>query len=158
MTAAVGAVLTLIRGGLDAFGSLYGGFLQKGVYKAYAGVSEAQAQVERASAGIKEYKARKDLRSMVSAQQAGYAKAGVSTMTGSPIDVMFDTVSTAELDISINNINSGLQARGYEIQGLYQKRASKNAPIAGIAQAGRTLLQTGTQAYLTFGTKTKIGQ
>lgn len=151
MTASSGAILSLIGGGFDALGSIYSGYLNKGVMSAYSGVSEAQAQLERANQGLIEFGQRKDLRSFTGRQVAGYAGAGVE-FTGSPLSVMFDTMATGELSILTGRINSDLAAKNYEIQAQYQKRMGRVAVAQGFAEGLSTMAnKIGTSTLLSSG-------
>ncbi len=91
-------------------------------------------------------------------QIAGYAGRGVSASTGSPLDVMADSIANAELEIAIGNwnaeneiatttYNAEVGARNKESEARFRRLYGKSyASNAGLKSIG-TLLSAGTMAY-----------
>ena len=102
---------------------------------------------------MEEYKARKTLRQVSGTQRAGFAKAGIE-FTGSPLDVMRDSIANAELDIATNNYNSEIQARGYESEAKQRMYLAKQDRQLAYVKSGLSLLKAGTE----YGIKTNWGK
>jgi len=167
------AAIDLLSGGMSAFSQLQAGKdTQKG-YEYNAKLAEQDADLIRTGASLDESRARKGLSSFVGRQVAAYGSSGVE-LTGSPLDVISDTIANAEMDIAINNFNADIAARGKESQAsmsrYYGQQEAKAGKIKAIntflASAGKTAgkfynpLQTkssgsGTQVYT--GGKVKSG-
>ena len=153
------AVAGLIGGGVSAWGQYNQGQQAKQAGEINAGINEGEASIATANAGLirqnailNEYRQRKALKQTTGTQVAGYAKAGVA-FTGSPLDVIADSISNSELEIAISKANSETDARNKEAEAsgkltearlrrLYGKSAESNANM----QAYSTLLQSGVQA------------
>ena len=166
----IAAIGGLVGGGVSAWGQINQGQSAKQaqetnaqIVAAEAGVSEANAGLIRQNAILNEYRQRKVLAQNTGSQIAGYAKAGVSTTTGSPVDVIADSISNAELDISIEKANSEAEARNQEqtsqakqtearLRRLYGREAETNSYY----NAASTLLQSGVSAASALS-KEKLG-
>ena len=152
MTAATGAVLMLIGGGLDAFGQIVSGVNEKRVQEYNARIAEQQAQATRVSAQANTIRSRREQRYFVGSQEAAYARSGVVLTTGSPLSVVFNTIADSEFDIAISNYNAEVQARGYESEAALRRYYGKQALYGSIAQAGMTMF--GSLANYLVKTKT----
>jgi len=144
-----GAGLTLLGGVLDLGSNIYGSYLQSKVYKANAGLLEAQgnyssavaefnaavaranAEAIRASADLDIERQKKAATALKSGQIAGYAKSGVK-LEGSPINVLIDSAQQAKLDIAITDYNANIgvmqatsQAKGLDISAGFAKTIGK---------------------------------
>lgn len=172
------AVASLVGGAVSAFGQMEEGREEQRAQEYNARVLEQNAAAERAAAAQKvkvikenavlnEYRDRKSLATVTGEQVAGYAGRGVSVGTGSPLDVIADSIANAELEIAIGNwntenevatttYNAELAARNKESEArmrrLYGKSAATNAMYSGLG----TLLTSGTTAYSRLS-KEKIG-
>ena len=145
---------------LEAIGSVYSGYLNKGVQKYNAKVADASARLSDAQVGlinvnanIRNLNAKKEMRQVEGVQVASYAKSGVK-FTGSPIDVVMQSRSNLELDYALNNINDSITAAGYTAQagmqraeGLMYKAKGYEALSSGYASATKSLISAGIQKY-----------
>jgi len=172
----------LVGGGISAFGSYQQGQETKRAQEYNASINEQEsalalaggkreADIIKQNQVLNEYRQRKELEISKGAIVGGYAKSGVSVGTGSPLDVMADSISNAELEIAIGNwnakneadtalynsqITSSQKTSEANMRRLYGKSAATNATYQGVG----TLLSSATQ----YGTamnkevpKTKIG-
>lgn len=137
--------------GIQGISQLMGGKQQQGVYNQQASILDEQAESSRIKSSLDEYKARKTAKGVIGAQQAAYAGAGVSVGTGSPIDVMVDSLSNAFLEIEINKYTAAVEASRYKSESEMLKYQGKKARQESTFNAGMTILQ-GASLY---GEKTK---
>lgn len=86
--------------------------------------------------------------------QAGYGASGV-TMEGSPLDVLAESASQAELEAQNIKYNASLKAMGYGDQAALDRSSAANAETAGMYSAAGSLL-TGYGRYKAMGTGTPI--
>lgn len=125
-----------------------------------------ETDIIKQNAVLNEYRQRKDLETLTGRQVSGYAASGVSVGTGSPLDVIADSIATNELDISINKWNAENEAtmvaynaetgaRGKESSATMLRRYGKASATKGMYKAGSTLLSSASTLYK--GGKTKIG-
>ena len=140
------AVASLAGGVMSAFGEAKQGKEIQQAQNFNAQIAEQEAGVVRQNAVLNEYRQRKSLTQNVGAMTAAYAKSGVSVSTGSPLDVIADSISNAELDISISKYNSEAEARNKESQAKMMRWQGLQAQNLGYAKAGSTLLTTATSA------------
>ena len=145
--------LPVIGGVVDAVGSITSGISANNAAKYNAQISEQQAGAERESAKLTEYQKRKEIKQVIGSQQFAYARSGVNPMTGSPLTVMLDSLSNAELDIAIGNYNSETQARRYESEAEMSRWKGRQAVYSGYSQAGSTLLKTAGDYYTKYKIK-----
>jgi len=140
------AVVSAVGGIFGAFGQAKEGQQINQANQYNAQIAEQEAGVVRQNAVLNEYRQRKSLTQNVGAMTAAYAKSGVSVSTGSPLDVIADSISNAELDISISKYNSEAEARNKESQAKMMRWQGLQARNLGYAKAGSTLLTTATSA------------
>jgi len=172
------AVAGLVGGGISAFGQMQAGQEEKQAQDYNAQILEQNAATERAVAAretdiikqnavLNEYRARKSLAITTGEQTGSYAARGVSVGTGSPLDVMADSIANATLEIDIANWNAENEAKATtynaeiaaknkeseaRLRRLYGKSAATNSMYSGLG----TLLTSGTTAYDRLS-KEKIG-
>ena len=106
-----------------------------------AQVDEQRAQAERASAVLLEGQKRKIMKTQIGAQVASFANSGIK-MSGSPIDVMLDSIENAEMDIAIDNYNSEISARGFETDARQGRIAAQQRSSLKTGSAAGTFLST----------------
>ena len=172
------AIASLIGGGISAFGQMQAGQEQKQQQEYNAQISEQESALIKASAAretsiigqnqvLNEYRMRKEQAIMTGQQVGGYAKAGVAVGTGSPLNVIADSISASELEISIGKWNAendiattkynaeiGATQKLNEAQ-MRRRYGTSAARTAGYQSVG-TLLTSGTSAYDRLS-KEKIG-
>jgi hypothetical protein len=138
--------MNVLSQGLSAFGLFQSGQQQKAAANYNAQIAGQNATVARESGALTEYQQKKNLEAMVGTQAAQFAAGGVSVTSGSPIDVMTDTLSKGYLDIAINKYSTELAARGYESQAAMDKYEGNQAATEGTFKAGLSLLKAAADA------------
>lgn len=140
--------------GAQAFGQLYQGASQRGESRYQAAVSRNNAalSVEQArdarTRGEEESRLKwREIAATKGAQIAAMAAQGIDTSFGSAADVIGDTAVLGMEDINQIGQNQErevrgflIQAQNYREQGKAQKRAGDQAMIAGVINAGSTVL------------------
>ena len=117
----VASVVAIAGAGIGAYGQYQAGQEQKKMMQQQASVSEMEAAQIRASGKreadiigqnqvLNEMRQRKQLDKDVGSMVGAYSTRGVSVSTGSPLDVIADSISNAELDIAIGAWNSKVTA------------------------------------------------
>jgi len=104
-----------------------------------AAVLQQRAEAERRSQTLLEAQKRKIIEANLGTQVALYAKSGIK-MTGSPLDVMLDSLTNAEMDIAIDRYNSEVAARGYETEAQITRMEAKQRASLGYLKTGGTFL------------------
>ena len=160
------AVAGLVGGVMSAYGTYTQGQETKRAQNYNASMNENEAALTRygaqrendiikQNAVLNEYRARKQLTADVGTMGSRYAKAGV-TMSGSPLNVIADSISNAELDISINKwnaenqvsvntYNSEVAARQKESEAKMRRMYGTSAATNATYGAVGTLLSSATQ-------------
>jgi len=161
------AVLGLAGAGVQAFGQYQQGQQEKQMYEYNAKVAEAEAgatkavaqreaDIIRQNAVLNEYRQRKQQAAMTGAQVGAYAASGVKVNTGSPLNVIADSIANSELEIQIGQWNAKNEANATlynaEIAGMKGKsqadmyrRYGANAATNAMFRAGSTLITGGTE-------------
>lgn len=83
----------------------------------------------------------------IGTMKAAYGASGVSVDSGSPLDVLADSVRSAVLDQQITKYNYGLRALGYQQTAALDSSQAKNATTSGYLNAGSALLSGGARTY-----------
>lgn len=137
----MGAVMSTLGLVLQGIGQITQGIQANRAEQFNASVARANAQAIRQSADLDITRQRKAARRLKSAQIAGYAKAGVK-LEGSPLEVLLDSASEAELDMMITDYNARVGMAQQEAQAKQYQRAGKTALMQGLFAGGKTLLTT----------------
>ena len=140
------AATALVGGGITAFGQFKEGQEAKEAADFNAQIAEQEAGLVRQGAALNLYRQRKQLDIVTGRQVAGFARAGVSVATGTPLDVVADSISNAELEIDIGQFNAEQEARLRESRAKELRRTGRQAARIGTTQAVGTLLTTAVQA------------
>ena len=82
---------------------------------------------------------------------ANYGASGVDGASGSPLDVIAESVRMATLDSLTTKYNYALRARGYKNQAGLEEANAKNALIAGDINATASVFKSVGTAIPTFG-------
>ena len=151
------AVAGLVGTGISAFGIFEEGRQEEKAQKFNAQVAEQQATLTREASILEVFKARKRLKALTGTQIAKFAKAGVA-FTGSPLDVIQDSIADVELDIAIDKFNREVSARGFESEAEQRRRAGRLARESGQIRAATTILTGALATGQKFIGKKKIGE
>lgn len=170
------AIAGLVGGGMQAYGQYQEGQAIGGAEEYNAAASETNALLELKNASVARQeigiirakrklsigREKKAARKVLSTQEAMFAKAGVA-LTGSPLDVMQESLENLELDIMIGDINAEIEASRLQSEVEHRKIlaeqeritaeqhrvAGREAKRAGKLRAGATLLTSAAS----FGSK-----
>jgi len=153
------AILSFAAGGLNAFGQFQAGAEQERIENFNASIAEQEARNVRASEVLNQFQKKKQIAQIMGSQRAAFAKAGVS-YTGSPIVLAHESLTNAEMDLSISKHNAELKAQRLESEARIRGFRAKAAKRAGTRRAITTLLSAGVKAGTKFKDipTDKIGQ
>lgn len=168
--------VTVVGGVVSAYGQYKQGQESKTQQEYNAKIAEEEAGIERASAArqstiiganatLNTYRKKKQQQAVTGSQIGAYAGRGVKVSTGSPLDVMADSIANSELEIAIgewnarNDIetltfNAEVGGRRKESEAIMRRRVGQNAADNSKIQAAGTLLKTAGSA----AGKSRIGQ
>lgn len=104
-----------------------------------ASVSEGYATAARDQAAFDESRAREQARRALGARQAAYGGAGI-TLEGTPIDVLGDAASNAEMDALSIRRRGDLESWGRLNEAGAQRTRGRAALQSGFMDTGSTLL------------------
>ena len=114
-----------------------------------AQVAEMQAKSIEASGKLEADKIKRQKGKMMGRQKALYAKAGVLSFLGSPLEVVADTAAQYELDIATSQYNVKVGAQRYRSEAQQSRQMAGQYKRAGYVGAGSTLLTgLGKSVYL----------
>ena len=133
--------LGLLSSGIEAFGYFKEGREKQEAYELNAGVALANASAIRERSRLSEFQKRKNLEALIGHQQAQYASSGIRVDTGSPIEVMTDTLAKGYLDIEIDKYNDEIAARYNENQAQMQSYYGKQEKKRSLLNAGLALVK-----------------
>ncbi len=139
MAAGTLAVISLIADLFKAKAEADEASIQEQVEKFNASLAEQRAGLIRANNALSQLQARKRLKLVTGKQRALFSKAGV-TFSGSPNNVIEDTISELELDISLLSFNNMVKAKGFESEAEQRRTAGRQALRRGQLRVGQTLL------------------
>lgn len=153
----LGITATLLGSGLKGIGQITSGYESNLAAQFNAAVLRANEQALTTSSEFDEARMRKAKKRFRSAQQAGYAKAGVK-LEGSPIEVLIDSAAEAEIDILINRYNVNMKKIQSGAEAQMQELSGKAAIRQGWLGATSTLLSTAGSLYTLNSLTTKTGK
>jgi hypothetical protein len=145
-----GMAISAVGGIMGAMGQAEAGREANKAEQFNAGVLRANAQAVKTSNEFDIMQQKKVQRRFGSAQQAGYAKAGVK-LEGSPLEVMIDTAAQFELDQYISKWNAQTQSSQLQNEADQRIKTGKAMQRSGNAQAASTLLSTAGSAGKSYG-------
>ena len=154
-------------GGIIASGVISGlselatGFINaqrtKNTYKFNSAMAELNGRMIKLSADVEIKNIRKKAQSLFSTQRAGYARAGVA-MEGSPIQVMLNSQKEMELDAIYARISADYGVSLQQTQaGIYEMQG-QSAINDAWTSAGKTILNTGTKAYVQYKAQKELAK
>lgn len=155
-TAATMGIVSLVGSGISAYGKYQQGIEQKQAYDVNAEISREKAAATTQAEKLNEFKKRKQIATATALQTSAYVSAGVVPSTGSPIDVLTDSLSNAYLELKIDALNSAVAYRGLMSEAAMEEEAGSAAYEKGIMGATTDLLKGGVDAYSKFGVKSNI--
>lgn len=158
---AVAATAAAVGTGVSAYGAYSAGQAQKQASEINARNAEQQAIAIRQSADLDIQKQQKDQRRFVAQQRSLVAKSGVA-FSGSPLDVIADSLADSELDMAITDYNARVGISQARSQSAYNTFMGNQFAKTGTLQAGSTLLsgwgQTGMMIASNVNTPKPTGK
>lgn len=152
MTTGAGAIMAPI-------GAYQTGKEQEKAYQYNAQLYEQRAQSARQTSAMTQFQKDRQTKVAIGSQRAAFAKAGVNINTGSPIQLMVDSLYNAELYKAIGAYNDEVEAKSYENAAAMNRYYGKQAKREGMAKAGISLLKSAADYDVKYGKKkTKIGE
>jgi len=131
---------------VSAMGSIQQGYATKQQADYNASVAEQNAAAIRQAAALDEDTSRKKSGRIQGAVRARAAASGVD-LGGSPLDVLADNASEAELEALTIRYRGDVEAGRQESEARLSRARGKNAVTQGWIGAGAALLQGATSAY-----------
>ncbi len=129
----------LAAAGLSAANQISQGVSANKMAKYNASVSEGYAAAARDQAAFDEARARQQTQRAFGARRAAYGGAGI-TLEGTPIDVLGDAVSDAEMDALSLRRRGDLESWGRLADAGAQRTRGRAAMQSSFMDAGSTLL------------------
>lgn len=137
----------LVSGMTDIATGLINAQRTKNAYKFNAGMQAVQGRMVQLQAREEIKNIRAKALSLLSSQQSMYSKAGVK-MTGSPLEVMQESIKEAELDAIFTQINADYAtATGTQQAGIY-RTAAKSAGVDAWTNAFKSILTMANKQYM----------
>jgi predicted nucleotide-binding protein (sugar kinase/HSP70/actin superfamily) len=143
----MGTTTALLATGLTAFGQIQQGQQQAQAASYNAAVARQKAQAARQAGELEAERIRKQKERLTGRQKALYAKSGV-TFSGSPMEVMIDSATNAEMDALITEYNYSVEASQAESQASMSRYRAGVYQRTGYMRAGQTLLTGASQSGL----------
>ena len=153
INAQAGNILGLVGKGVEGVGQLIGARQEIETGEFNATVLKERSQAERSSQVLLEEQKRRILKNRIGTQISLFAKSGVK-LTGSPIDVLTDSIANAEMDIAIDRFNSEVAARGFETEAEIERFTARQKATTARFKAGRSFLSTAVDL---INSRQKIG-
>lgn len=134
------APIVMVAGAaMSAIGQLQQAQTAKAVGRYNQQLGERNAAIARDQTASEIVRQQRTARRVQGAARAAYGASGV-TMEGSPLDVLEDNATQAELDTLTLKYRGELRARGYEQAGSMARFEGDQAARAGRLRAASTLL------------------
>jgi hypothetical protein len=141
--------ISTVGAGLSAYSAYQEGQDAKAASQYNAQIARESAAMTETAGALDVERQRKGVKSLVGTQRARYGASGIE-MTGSPLDVIFNTSLEGELDAQVIDWNSKVRARGYMSQAEYDDRLAGIYERSGAMRAGSTLLTQGANIGLSY--------
>lgn len=138
-------MVELLMGGgniLSGLGTLYGGQVADKVGKYNAEMDMQNAKLEEEQAAVGEDRQRRMSYKALSAIKAGYGAAGV-TLEGSPLDVLEESATNAELDALLIRHGGQARAQRYRASALLARYEGKAAKYGSYLSAAGSFMKGG---------------
>lgn len=132
--------------GLSALGAIQQGYATRDQMEYNATVADQNAAAARSAAALDEDTSRKKSSRILGTIRARAAASGVE-LGGSPLDVLADSASEAELEALTIRYRGETEARRQESEARLARARGKSAVSQGWIGAGAQLLQGAASAY-----------
>jgi hypothetical protein len=133
----------------QAIGALQQGQAASNAANYNAQVAANNAEIARQQGAAAQEQQQRDSIRKIGAMRAGYGASGVE-MSGSPLDVLSDSVAQATLDGLTTKYNYDVRANGYSAQADLNRSQASSASTAGYLNAGAAIGK-GVSSYAAAG-------
>jgi hypothetical protein len=137
-------ILAIASTGLKAFGALSESKAQSEAALYNAQIMQQRAYFAQQAGEFDVKNLQRAKSSMEGSQRAGYARAGVSSLSGSPLAVIADTAAQYEIDIASSRFNTQVQKMQFMSQARQDEVQAKRIRSQGRMQAFSTVLEGAT--------------
>lgn len=131
--AITGAVLAIVAAGISAYSAVEQASAAEDAAKYNATVARNNAAAAAAQSSVEAGRARNRSRRLIAAQKTQFAKSG-GTLSGSAIDVLYDTAIQAETDALSIEYRGAIGGNNHTAESRLQSMMAKNAK-ASVAPA-----------------------
>ncbi len=145
----LGGLLMLAGGAMGAMGQMRNASAQALQMNFNARQSMLDAEIARENAAIKARQIREYGRQLTGKQRTQFAKSGVR-MSGTPLEVIADTIEKIELDAISAKRQGAFEAGQHEASAKFTRGMAGATKTAGTISAFSTMLGSGAQAYGMF--------
>ena len=135
----MGPEAILISAALGALGAVQESRASAAASEFNAKVAENNAVIAEQTAAADERRARRESARRIAGSRAAFGAAGVA-LEGSPLDVIEDQASDAEVDALNLRYRGRLEANNYRAQAGLDRANARNARTRGVIKAGTALL------------------
>lgn len=137
-----GSALSLLGGAFTAAGQIQESASVAAVEESNAAVATSEGIIAESTGKFEAKRIRKEKRIFTSEQEASFAKAGVK-LTGSPLEVLEDTIATFEEDAILTEQNAQIEKSRLTSEAETKSRRAREIREAALPRAAATLLQVG---------------
>ena len=152
ITAQTGQVIGALGSTVQGIGQMFQAKEEVEVGDYNSEILRQRATAERASGDLLESQKRKILKSNIGTQVSLFANSGIK-MSGSPIEVITDSLANAEMDIAIDRYNTEVAARGFESQAQMERFKAEQRERTARAKASSSFISSA----LTFSKLIPLG-
>jgi hypothetical protein len=142
---------------ISAYSAVRAGQAQSAQAKYMGKVAQQNADATLQQGAAAQAAQRKDAMRKLGLMEANYGASGVDSSTGSPLDVLSDSVGQSTLDNLNTKYNYQLKALGYQNSAALDDATASNATTSGYLSAAGSLLGGAGKAYGQYsGTGTPV--
>lgn len=129
------AALPYIAGGVAAISAISSASAQSSAAKYNAQIARQNADMARQQGEAAQQQQQREAARKLGAMRAAYGASGVDIGSGSPLDVLADSASQAELDRLTIKYNYDARAIGYDNTAMLEDAKAENAKSSGVLNA-----------------------
>lgn len=142
----MGALLSMLGGGLGAFGSYMGGMADRRSAEYNAAIMEQKAELSRQASERETEMMHDQGRRLKAEQVAAYGKSGAVLTSGTPLSVLAEQSAKMERDVLEQRRNRMIEQQQLKSQAEMLRYQGKMASRAGLFGATSSLLGGAAQA------------
>lgn len=135
--------LSAMGGAISAYGTFESGRQQNQAWGYNAENAMIRAQNTREAEVLNQEQMQRKQNQIIGAQRAGYAGVGVRVNTGTPLDMMVDTMYQSKMDMAISKYNSDVNASALESEAAMDRFYGEQTQTASTGKAVGELMVAG---------------